>query len=330
MQAKCRQLTLRKGKYIKKHLHFAVETLNLLRFVPTLPLFSFLWKAFLGTLRSLGEPTLADYLQTYERPLPAIFKDRYASDIVFASFWVGLEGIMPGSGSGSEPAEAIHAAWQRELAQLGGRGGVGHALHVLQKLYTDHWQTWYSWAADTPLNFAPQGQDPQLVNGAALVRAGRTTAANFAKLKPDDLYAVHQGSDVSWFAFANTAATSPLNRSLALKVLEVLWCPSSLNSRHLAALFSADGNLCLQALTFHFGDIVYLKVSPASILCSCAAAAMHGQCEHSTFLRSLTLPNLPKPPMILTELPMSSKRTGRPKKSGAPPRKRRRGQATLR
>ena len=95
---------------------------------------SFLWKAFLATLRRLGEPTLADYLQTYERPLPAIFKTQYTPDIVFASFWVGLEGIIPGSESGSEPAEVIHASWQREWEQLGGRGGVGHALHVLQNL----------------------------------------------------------------------------------------------------------------------------------------------------------------------------------------------------
>ena len=31
------------------------------------------------------------------------------------SFWVGFDGIIAGTGSGSEPAEAIHAAWQREL-----------------------------------------------------------------------------------------------------------------------------------------------------------------------------------------------------------------------
>ena len=156
-----------------------------------------------------------------------------------------LEGIIPGSGSGSEPA-----AWQRELEQLGGRGGVGHALHVLQNLYTDHWQNWYSWTASNTLSFVPQGQDPQLVSGAALARAGRTTAGNFAKLKPEDIYAVQQSRDSSWVAFANTAAVSPLNRSLALQVLQTLSCPDILNARSLAALFSGDGNLCLQALSF--------------------------------------------------------------------------------
>ena len=116
MQAKC-QLVSRKGKFVKKYVHFALEVINILRFVPTLPLFSWLWKAFLATLRRLGEPTLADWLQTYERPMPAIFQGHHSPDIIFVSFWVGFDGILPGSGSGSEPAEAIHSSWQRELNQ---------------------------------------------------------------------------------------------------------------------------------------------------------------------------------------------------------------------
>ena len=67
-----------------------------------------------------------------------------------------------------------------------------------------------------PVVFCAAGQASQLVNGAALARAGRTTAANFAELKPEDIYAVQQSRDSSWVAFANTGAVSPLNRSLAL------------------------------------------------------------------------------------------------------------------
>jgi len=325
MQAKCQQLVSRKGKFVKKYVHFALEVINILRFVPTLPLFSWLWKAFLATLRRLGEPTLADWLQTYERPMPAIFQGHHSPNIIFVSFWVGFDGILPGSGSGSEPAEAIHSSWQRELNQLGGRGNIGHALHVLQKLYTDHWQHWYSWTASTPLAFVPPTQDPQLVNGTALTRAGRTCAANFAKLAPTDLYVLQQCNDCSWVAFASAAAVSPLNRALTLKVLQVLIHPATLSARSLPDLFTPDGNLCLQSFKFHFEHVVYLKVRPTSILCSCPAAAMHAQCEPSTFLRSLGLPNFPQPPVILTALPSSRKRTGRPTKSDAPPRKRRCG-----
>lgn len=251
--------------------------------------------------------------------MPAIFQGHHSPDIIFVSFWVGFDGILP------EPAEAIHPSWQWELNQLGGRGNIGHALHVLQKLYTDHWQHWYSWTASTPLAFVPPTQDPQLVNGTALTRAGRTCAANFAKLAPTDLYVLQQCNDCSWVAFASAAAVSPLNRALTLKVLQVLIHPATLSARSLPDLFTPDGNLCLQSFKFHFEHVVYLKVRPTSILCSCPAAAMHAQCEHSTFLRSLGLPNFPQPPVILTALPSSRKRTGRPTKSDAPPRKRRCG-----
>ena len=60
----------------------------------------------------------------------------------------------------------------------------GKEKEVLQKLYSQHWQEWYDWTATTPLPFRPATQDPQLVNGAALPRAGRAPAANFAKLPP--------------------------------------------------------------------------------------------------------------------------------------------------
>lgn len=110
-------------------------------------------------------PPFSDWLQTYERPLPATFQNQCA-DVVCAQV-LG--------------AEAILASWQRELGQLGGRQNIRHALHVLQSLYTQPWQEWYSWAASTRFSFMSPGQDPQLVNGNALTCAGRASAARFVK-----------------------------------------------------------------------------------------------------------------------------------------------------
>lgn len=124
---------------------------------------------------------MESWLQAYERPLPATFQNQCASDVVCASSWVWVGCTIPGSGSGSEPAEAILASWQRELGQLGGRQNIRHALHVLQSLYTQPWQEWYSWAASTRLSFMSPSQDPQLVNGNALTCAGRASAARFVK-----------------------------------------------------------------------------------------------------------------------------------------------------
>lgn len=326
MRSKCRQVVLHKGKHVKKHLHYALTVVSLLRFIPTLPLFSWLWKAFLASLRRMDEPILADWLQSYERPLPSIFSEQAAGpqDLIYVSFWVGFDGIIPGSGSGSEPAEAVHGAWQTELASLGGRGDINHCLCVLQRLYTQHWQDWYSWMDASPLSFQPAGQDPQLVNGAALARAGRTTAANFSKLPPNSCYVLQQSTDHSWVACAATAATSPVNRSLAQGILRFLLQPTLLHANSLPQLFDDSGNLSLQALRFHFEDVVYLRARPTSLLCSCAAATMHAQCEHSTFLRSLALPTFPSDSLLLNDVPKARKRTGRRTTAAEPPRKRRR------
>ena len=94
-------------------------------------------------------------------------------------------------------------------------------------------------------------------------------------------------------ACAATAATSPVNRSLAQGILRFLLQPTLLHANSLPQLFDDSGNLSLQALRFHFEDVVYVRARPTSLLCSCAAATMHAQCEHSTFLRSLALPTFP-------------------------------------
>lgn len=305
MQAKCKHLVL-KGKYIKKHLQFTLDVIAILRFIPTLPLFSWLWKTFLATLRRLDESTLADWLQNYERPIPAIFRDHVSADIVYTSFWVGFDGIIPGSGSGSEPAEAIHASWQRELAQLGGRGNIGHALHVLQKLYTDHWQKWYSWNASTPLSFMPPGQDGQLINGTALARAGRTTAANFAKLPQENMCLIQHCDQLSWVAFASSYIT-------AKPYARIEGAANTDATKHFDSTEPSG--------IVHYG---WTPVSPVTqiplcqhrvfegyaALCSCPAAAMHAQCEHATFVCSLKFPNCPKPSVILEALPCAQNATG--------------------
>ena len=100
--------------------------------------------------------------------------------------------------------------------------------------------------------------------------------------------------------------------------------PNTLTPQSLPELFTTDGHLSLQSLEFHFDSIVYLKVTPLSVLCSCPAAAMHAQCEHATFVCSLKFPNCPKPSVILEAWPCARKRNGRPTTSAAPPRKRRR------
>lgn len=157
MAAKCCKTVLRKGKWVKEHLDWAVAAVRLLRLLPTLRLFSPLWAAYLRRLTEHGEHDLVAWLRTYERPLPFALAQQYASSSpppTYVSFWTGFEGTVAGSGAGNQPAEALHAPWQRELQALGGKGNISHVLGVMQKLYTQHWEKWYDWHSSDPLRLS--------------------------------------------------------------------------------------------------------------------------------------------------------------------------------
>lgn len=142
---------------MKLHLQWAVAVVRVLRLLPTLPLFSHLWAAYLQRLAQEEEHDLVSWLRSYERELPFLLKEKYVDSSpppTYVSFWSGLEGTVPGSGSGNQPAEALHAPWQRELSALGGKGGVGHVLAVMENLYQKHWHDWYGWASDAPVTFS--------------------------------------------------------------------------------------------------------------------------------------------------------------------------------
>ena len=116
MQSKCRHVVLRNGKHVKKHLHYALTIIALLRFIPTLPLFSWLWKAFLASLRRMDETTLADWLQTYERPLPSIFSEQATGlPRMFLMLAFGLASMA------SSPALAVAVSLQKLYMARGRR-----------------------------------------------------------------------------------------------------------------------------------------------------------------------------------------------------------------
>ena len=131
---------------------------------PTKALMIELWAAFLLRLRALKEEAVAAWLRQH-----------YTCADGAASFWVGAFGVHPGTGSGNEPAEAVHAAWQRQLEALGGKGNVVTSLTVLQKLYRT-WRRLYCWESDSALSCLPEKTDPSMLAGETLARAGRSTA----------------------------------------------------------------------------------------------------------------------------------------------------------
>ena len=303
----------------------------LLRRLPTLPLFSILWHMFLGTLQRRTEIALKDWLRGYERPLPSSLRDKHGSDeksSTYVSFWSGIDGIVAGSGSGSEPAEALHASWQRELDSLGGKGDVPQVLQCMQTLHSRHWTAWFEWDSSDTLSFTPATQDPALIKGAALRRAGRTTATEFTRVTPQDVFISHAEGSTIWIAMAATAQDLPLNQQSAALGLQMLRS----TREALRCLIKRAGLLDNQtdldfAVTQHFFDsIAYVRCNRRGWRCTClasAVSAVHTQCEHISFCKSLTLAGRPAE-LVLDKIPQHKRRGGRPKSAAEPPRKRRR------
>ena len=305
---------------MKTYLKWTADALALLRLVPTLSIFSHLWKSLLFTLRESGEGIVADWLRSYERPLPPALCRAPADQLIFASFWRGRDGCFPGTGGGSQPAEAVHAAWQTQLQKLGGKGDVSHVLGVMQRLYTESWASWYEWHADSPLHLRTTEIDPNLICGEALKR---TPAALFAELSPDTTFYVRTCSSTHehWVVLVHSEAQLPLPSKMAAQLADIMVATGSRLTTLLkqANVLDGEGKLQLEAAGRMFEDLCCVMGS--SLQCSCSVYAYHGQCEHSIFVASLDLTHKPAT-VDLKTLPQKRK-GGRPKAAAEPPRKRR-------
>ena len=88
MAAKCRKTVLQRGKWVKQHLQWAVAVVRVLRLLPTLPLFSRVWSAYLERLHLEEEHDLVTWLRSYERPLPFMLQQKYRDQLpTYVSFW---------------------------------------------------------------------------------------------------------------------------------------------------------------------------------------------------------------------------------------------------
>ena len=124
LAARCVKGLIRSGRVVKTHFDWVRSTLDVLHLAPTLDVFDAAWRGFLARLVSEGEHGLVEYLRGHYTAeiLAAFARDVYRvrvrssqrdAGLLFASFWCGIFGILPGTGSGSHAAEALHSAWQR-------------------------------------------------------------------------------------------------------------------------------------------------------------------------------------------------------------------------
>ena len=328
LESRCKKLELKGGRYCKVNADWLMACLEDVRLAPTLPFFSEAWGGMLKRLEAMDEGTVQAWLRSqYTLPVPPMLRQATSSAATcrFASFWVGVCGIWPGSGSGNESAESLHLAWQRQLASLGGKGNVVTSLKTMQELYKK-WASFFRWHEADELRALPDKTDADLLNGDLLQRGGRSTAYDLCRAHELEPVCVQEALACggTLLAMPLSAERLPLDREAAGLGLAVLRAePAKTQSAFLCAGVlqpSPPGGptLRLGAYKRLFSQLAYVWVRPEGpLLCSCRFFALHAQCEHVLFARAQSWPCRP-PDISFEELPRKRKAGARGAAGGAP------------
>jgi hypothetical protein len=283
------KVTHRGAGFVKEHFNFITLALHALRLIPTLPLFHYLWRGLLARMKEEGESAAAAWLQSYERPVPQRLLPPGKQEWAFVGWWSGLQGIFPGTGSGSEAVEAFHAPWQAAVEALKAKANLLTILPVMQQ-FCRSWESQLPWFGTCPVSPRLLGEDPQLLNGTALQRVGRSTAVDFhrAHTAGTTMHAV----DGRVVAMAASVHKGPLAVEIsAVGMTLISSAPASVEEAlQRAGLLRAPREpttaftISLTAVHKVFRDIVYVL---DRCRCTCLEFALHAVCEHVVFAQSL-------------------------------------------
>ena len=306
----------REKKFKKRDFGWVIASLHTLRHSPVIDLFSALFTGFVKRLQGQGEEVLAEYLGSapYATKVSVqILREQWGlhvneptptTDLLFAGWWSGLLGIMPGTDSGSNAKEAFHSLWAKQLGPLAGHSPVSDAFNVMQRLYSDKWQLQLDWHATEPLCVQPPSDTLHFLAGDLLHRCGRSTATDFAEAARSGRV-VHQVLDISEslqivaMCF-RVAETNTLDIDAAQHGARLLFLHSAdLRTELLqCGLLDRQGWFQLTATKKLFDDIVYVLAKPAwhvphanyaGPLCTCPCFCRFAACEHAEYAKMLSL-----------------------------------------
>ena len=116
--------SLGKTVTVKRYLDITMRMYDLLRLLPAIDLYSVIWQSWLNTVEHDWQEDTRRYLENPSKEYTAqeirnVFN--IPTDVgddeklYFAFHWIGLTGIHPGSGSGSQSAEAFNSGFEREV-----------------------------------------------------------------------------------------------------------------------------------------------------------------------------------------------------------------------
>ena len=233
---------------------------------------------------------------------------------------------MPGTASGTQAVEAMHAYWQK-LTQLYGRIHILAILERMQVAFKDHWDDYFHWTQTDTTCLRSAAHDMTLYNGAALRSNQRSPARDFWAHREEGNYQHirrRTGTEAAdaLSDFYVMRAEGPDNRRLpattqvpqgtATDIVNCILAPPGLMQTTLlhAGIFkrdTPDGPVEVVASRLHhlfhshcvvitghlaqeYWPLFYKSTGAArfSTLCTCTCYGLRAECEHSIFVEALT------------------------------------------
>ena len=141
--------------------------------------------------------------------------------LVFCTHWIGLAGIIPGTGSGNQCTEAWNRRWQSELAILGKNASPHAALGRMQYLF-EMWLPELNLDAKTSIRV--HDINPHLLYNPQLLKIGTSPTAHYWKNREGRKHVVMEnvkdGAILAVAANANLALDEVVVRH-ALELLQL-------------------------------------------------------------------------------------------------------------
>ena len=339
---------LQKTKLDGEDVQRVLSLVRCTRFVPSLAVFDGIWRVAFHRFHSQGGAArqAGVYMQkTYFQQVGVKnIETRYGltkvcwqgSAAIFAPHWHGVLGAIPGTGTGSQTAEAFHSQWQRVAAASAQTFTA--FWQTMKSTYEKNWLPAFGWGEAPAVGTWPRDIDQSLISGGSLIRLGRNTASEYwrHRLLPNFEHREVGGTDY-WVVPTLSAngvagARRQVETATADRLVAMLYSEGAQLERHLVEAGVVEGEpykkswrICLEKLEWCFEKhaVVFAGRLPEQrwpryyahsqtqhpkILCTCSCFGQRGECEHAYFVQGL------QDRLVLTCVA--------PKQKGRPPKKR--------
>lgn len=170
---------------------------DLTRTLPTVQLADAIWQVVFRDIESRGEGNAVVYLQSNffecgtvevtQRFSRGLEKCAWDSKKVWQpSFWIGIFGTFPGTGSGAEGLEARHSSWQKEI-QARSKTSLCDVFQAMQELY-ERWSSIFDWGKAMKMTTLPGTLNDHLLKSGTMQTQGRSPAVDYWKSRSEGNY----------------------------------------------------------------------------------------------------------------------------------------------